>query len=391
MGRKHALGGILVVAATIFCSAASAQEKIKIGVIADFTGPFAMSGTMLRQGMETYLSAVGTKVGGKEIELIWRDVGNQNPVAAKQAAEELIVHDKVSILAGFDLTPQVAAVAAVANQAKIPTVIEIPSTPSLMKMSPYFLRVSNNMQSTVWPGADWAAKNGKKRAYIAVSDYAPGHEVQATFKRKFTELGGEIVGEDRIPLNTVDYAPFAERVARSNADVVQVFIPPGPAAVSFTRGLLTQGVRDKGTIVMGVGETDEAFLPSYDDSVIGIYSSFHYSRVIDSKENQQFKQQLAAKFGDGVAADAFVVQGYDGMHAVLRMIETQAGKPFDATAAVEAMKGYTWNGPRGPMVIDADNRDIVENMYIRRVERVNGKLENVIVETYPAVKPSFIQ
>jgi len=391
MRRTCLLAGILAIAAMTAGGAAGAQEKIRIGVIADFTGPFASSGTMLRQGMETYLSATGAKVGDRDIEIVWRDVGNQNPVVAKQVAEELIVHDKVSILTGFDLTPQVAAVASVANQAKIPTVIGIPSTPALMKMSPYFLRVSNNMQSTVWPGADWAAKNGRKRGYIAVSDYAPGHEVQATFKRKFTALGGAIVGEDRIPLNTVDYAPFAERVARSNADVVQVFIPPGPAAVSFTRGLLTQGVRDKGTLIMGIGETDEAFLPSYDDSVIGIYSSFHYSRLIDNKENEQFKKQLAAKFGDGVAADAFVVQGYDSMHAVLHLIETQAGKTFDAAAAVEAMKGYTWNGPRGSMMIDPDSRDIVENMYIRRVERVNGRLENVIIDTYPAVKPSFIE
>ena len=394
MRRGHVLGGILAIAAVIAGNAAGAQEKndkIKIGMIADFTGPFALSGTMLRQGMETYLAATGTRIGDKEIEIIWRDIGNQNPVVAKQAAEELIVHDKVSILTGFDLTPQVAAVAAVANQAKIPTIIQIPSTPALMKMSPYFVRVSNNMQSTVWPGADWAAKNGKKRAYIAVSDYAPGHQVQAAFKRKFTELGGTIVGEDRIPLNTVDYAPFAERVARSDADVVQVFIPPGPAAVSFTRGLVTQGVRKKGILIIGVGETDEAFLASYDDSVVGIYSSFHYSRMLDNKENEQFKQQLAAKFGDNVAADAFVVQGYDGMHAVRHLIETQAGKPFDPAAAIDAMKGYKWNGPRGAMRIDPDSRDIIENMYIRRVERVNGKLENVIIDTYPAVKPLFAE
>jgi branched-chain amino acid transport system substrate-binding protein len=391
MGRRQVLGGILAIAAMTAGGAASAQEKIKVGVIANFTGPFASSGAMLRQGMETYLSAVGPKVGDREIEIVWRDVGNQNPVVAKQVAEELIVHDKVSILTGFDLTPQVAAVASVVNQAKIPTVIDIPSTPALIKMSPYFLRISNNMQSTVWPCADWAAKNGKKRVYIAVSDYAPGHEVQATFKRNFVERGGTIVGEDRIPLSTVDYAPFAERVARSNADMVQVFIPPGPAAVSFTRGLLTQGVREKDTLIMGVGETDEAFLGGYDDSVIGIHSCFHYSRVLDNAENEQFKQQLKAKFGDGVAADAFVVQGYDGMRAVGRLIETQAGKPFDAAAAIEAMKGYQWDGPRGPMTIDRDSRDIIENMYIRRVERVNGKLENIIVEKYPAVKPTFIE
>ena len=369
--------------------AALAQEKIKIGMIVDFSGPFAAVGTMLRQGLETYIADHGTKVGGREVEVVYRDVAG-NPANAKTIAEEMVVKDKVSLITGFALTPQVAAVASVVNQAKIPTVMMVPSTPALLKMSPYFVRSSNNMQATVAPGAEWAAKNGKKKAYIAVSDYAPGYEVQATFKRTFTARGGTIVGEDRIPLNTVDYAPFAERIAQSGADVVQVFIPPGAPAISFTRGIVAQGVAQKGITVIGIGETDENFLPLYDDAILGFYSSFHYSSTLKNKENEAFKKSLAKKFEKAVP-DPFIVQGYDGAHLLYRMIESQKGRKFDGAAAIEALKGYKWNSPRGPMMIDPASRDIVENMYIRRVERVNGKLENVVLDTFKMVPPTFVE
>lgn len=363
---------------------AAAQEKIKIGIMVDLTGPFAAVGTMLRQGADLYAAGRGTKIGGRDIEVIYRDV---NPGTAKQVAEELVVRDKVSLLGGFALTPEAAAVAAISQQAKIPTVLMVPSTPTLMKMSPYFVRACNNMPATVMPGAEWSFKQGKRKAYIAVSDYAPGYEVQAAFKKRFEELGGKVIGEDRIPLNTVDYAPFAERIAQSEADIVQVFIPPGAPSISFTRGLVAQGVMKKNVTVMGIGETDEYFLPLYDDSVLNYHSSFHYSEMLATPENEDFKKKLAAKYDGKAAADPFVVQGFDGMHLIYRMIESQAGKAFDGAAAVEAIKGYKWTSPRGPMMIDPATRDVVENMYIRRVERVNGKLANVVIDTFEMVKP----
>ncbi len=365
-------------------TSAFAQEKIKIGILADLTGPFAPNGIMLRQGADLYISEHGTKVGGREVEVIYRDV---NPTNAKQVAEELVIRDKVSLLGGFALTPEAAAVASISKQAKIPTVLMIPSTPTLMNMSPYFVRSANNMPQTVMPGAEWAAKQGKKKAYIAVSDYAPGYEVQAAFKKKFEELGGKVIAEDRLPLNTVDYAPFAERIARSDADVVEVFIPPGAPAMSFTRALVAQGVMKKGVLVIGIGETDEAYLPTYDESVLDYHSSFNYSAMLDNPENKKFKADLEAKYEGKAQPDPFVVHGYDGMHLLYHMIETQAGKPFDGAAAVEATKGYKWNSPRGPVSIDPDTRDIVQNMYIRNVQKVDGKMQNVVLDTFKDVKP----
>jgi branched-chain amino acid transport system substrate-binding protein len=370
-------------------SPAWAQEKIKIGMIADFTGPFAVVGQRLKAGMELYMSEHGLKVGGREVEVIYRDVGNGNPAVAKQLAEELVVRDRVSLIGGLSITPEAGAVATVATEAKVPTVLMIAATPALMKASPYFVRVANNMIATVRPSAEWAYKAGKRKAYIVVSDFAPGHEVQATFKKRFTELGGQIVAEDRVPLSTVDYAPIAERIVRADVDVVQMFVPTGTPSITFMRGLSSQGVFKKGAVVIGVGETDEADLPQYDDSVIGVYTSFYFAPDLPYAENKNFRERFFAKYGKDAIPAAFNYAAYDGMHILYKMIESQQGKAFDGTAAVEAIKGYKWNGPRGPMQIDRESRDIIENIYIRRVEKVAGKLQNVVVDTYEQVKPAF--
>jgi branched-chain amino acid transport system substrate-binding protein len=367
---------------------ASAQDKLKIGIISDFTGPFATVGTRLRYGMETFLAEHGPHVGGRDIEVIYRDVGNGSPAVAKQMAEELVVRDHVSMMGGFSVTPEVSAVASVVTEAKIPSIIMVPSTPALITLSPYFIRTGNNMISTVSSGADWTYKAGKRRAYIVVADFAPGYEVQNTFRRKFTALGGTIVAEDRVPLSTVDYAPIAERIARADVDAVQMFVPTGTPSISFVRALSAQGVLSKGLIVMGVGETDDADLPSFDDSVLGVYTSFYYASTLQNPENAAFAKLLAAKFKEATLAP-YPVTGYDSMHLFYKMAESQQGKPFDGDSAVKSVLGYKWNSPRGPVTIDAASLDIVENYYIRKVEKINGELRNVVVETYPQVPPQF--
>lgn len=362
----------------------SAPEPIRVGIMVDFSGPFSSVGTMVRQGVELYAKQHGQSVGGRQVEFVFRDI---NPGTAKAIGEELVVKDKARVLAGFALTPEAAAVASISKEAKIPTVLVLPSTPTLMNMSPYFIRSANNMPATVIPSAEWAFKQGKRKAYIAVSDYAPGYELQASFKKRFEELGGKVVGEDRIPLNTIDYAPFAERIARSDADVVQVFVPPGAPAVSFIRGLVAQGVMKKGVTVIGVGETNEYYLPSYDDSVLGYMSSNNYSGALTTPENMAFRKGLEEMFPGKSAPDSVVVQAYDAAHIIYAMIESQQGKPFDGAAAVEAVKGMTWKSPRGTVQIDAATRDLAQPYYIRKVERVDGKLQNSVLDTFELVKP----
>ena len=391
MRIKFASGVMIAAAAAMLTlHPAAAQEKIKIGIIGQFSGPFADAGLQTKQGIETYLALHGNKVGGREIEMIYRDVGGPKPAVAKQLAEELIVKEKVSIIGGLYLSPEASAVASVVTETKTPTVIMNATSAPVVGESTFFVRASNSIWQVAQPQADWAIKSGKKRAYIVVADYAPGWDVQEAFKTRFKALGGEIIGEDRVPLSTVDFAPFAERVARAKPDVLTMFVGTGAPAVGFLQALVAQGVVGKDVAVIGQSEMDDPDLPKFNDSIIGVYSSNLYVLGRTSEENKKFKDGVKAKFPNAVT-NFVMAESYDAMSVVFHMIESQKGKPFEGTAAVEAAKGYTWEGARGPLKIEPDTRDTTLNVYIRRVEKVNGRLENVLVDTYPALKDPWIQ
>jgi branched-chain amino acid transport system substrate-binding protein len=383
--RAKPIAALALLLATVMAPAAVAQEKIKIGIIGPFSGPFAATGVQFRQGIETYVALNGTKAGDREIELIYRDTGGTNPAVAKRLAEELIVKEKVSALGGFYLSPEGFAVASVINETKTPAVLFVSGARPIVRQSPYFVRAGSTLWQEYIPPAEWAVKKGHKRAYIAVADFAPGHDAQETFKGKFTELGGQVVGEDRIPLNTVDFAPFAERIANSNAEVVNVFIPPGAPSVGFLKALAARGIMQK-MVVIGCAETDDADLHLFDESVVGYYSSLYYTIGLPHEENRKFKAKLNEKF-PGAIPSYSMVNAHDGTHLLYKMVEAQKGKTtFDPEAAMAAVKGYSWTSPRGPLKIEADTREITLNMYIRRLEKVNGRLENVVIDTYEAIK-----
>ena len=221
---------------------AAAQEKAKIGIIAHFSGPFAGSGKQFREGIEAFLTMNGNKVGGREVEIIYRDVGGANPAAARQAVQELIVNDKVVALGGFYLSPDAAAAVSVLNETKTPAVIFNAAARGLTRQSEYFVRVGGTLYQTSTPAADWGIKSNFKRAYILVSDYSPGHDAQAAFKERFTALGGTILGEDRMALNTVDYAPYIERVANAKPELVFLFLPNGTPATTLLRALAARNL-----------------------------------------------------------------------------------------------------------------------------------------------------
>jgi len=387
---RTSLLALLVVACTfVFNGGADAQEKIKVGIIGQFSGPFATAGEEYRQGIECFVALHGTRVGGREVELIFRDVGGSNPATAKRLAEELIVKDKVSIIGGFFLSPESFAAASVLTETKTPGVIFNGATPSIVKQSPYFVRVGDTMTQVAAPQAEFALKNGKKRFYIAVADYAPGIATEEAAKKVILEKGGEIVGTDRIPLNTVDFAPYAERIANAKPDAVVAFLVTGAPAVSALKALAARGIlgSDK-VLVVGQAETDDPDLHLFDDSVLGFYSSHHYASGLKNSENAKFKEIFQKKFGANTPIGLFVPPAYDGLRVIYKMIESQQGKPFDGTAAINAVRGFSFDSPRGPAKIEADTRDITMNVYIRKVEKVNGQKANVVVDTFPARKGS---
>lgn len=388
--RRLFKGAVIAIAGALLLpiqdASAQSPDKIRIGIIGPFSGPFASTGVQFRQGVETFFGLNGNRVGGREVELIYRDTGGTNPAVAKRLAEELIVRDKVSLLGGFYLSPEATAIASVITQTKTPAVLFVAASPAIMKQSPYFVRAGDNIAQAATPPADWAIKKGLKRAYVAVVDYAPGYDVQNAFTTRFKALGGTVIGEDRIPLNTVDYAPFAERIANAKPDIINIFIPSGAPAVAMIKALIAQGINPAKTPIIGAAETDDPDLRLFDDSIIGVYSSLYYALDVPGQANTRFKAAVANKFGPSSIPSYAMVAAYDGMQLMYRMIDSQKGKAFDGTAALKSVEGSSWESPRGVVRIEPDTREMTQDIYIRQVQKVNGTLMNSIVSTFKAVK-----
>ena len=379
------LFGAIIALALTSVAPASAQETIRIGIVGPFTGPFATTGDGFKQGTESFLAIHGNTVAGRKVEIIYRD-SIANPATAKQLTEELIVKNKVSILGGYMLTPEGAAAAPLVNEAKVPLMLYNAATPALLGMSPYFVRMGQNISQPAELGAAWARETGKSRGYTAVADFAPGHSVEEAFVAKFQALGGAIVGKDRIPLNTVDFAPFAERVANANPDVLEVFIPPGAPAVGYIKALAARGLTKKITII-GQGEAEDNDLHLFDDSVIGFHSIIYISSTLDNPEAVRLNKTLQEKFGPKTASSAFTIGAYDGLRVAYKMIESMGDKPFDGDAAIKSILGFSYQSPRGPVTIDPTTRENIQNFYVRRVELKDGRMQNVIIKTFEQVKP----
>jgi branched-chain amino acid transport system substrate-binding protein len=374
-----------ILGAAVFAEPSLAADTIKIGIIDQFSGPFAENGKQVKEGVEAFMARNGNMVGGRQVEVIYRDIGGTNAAVAKRLAEELIVSDGVSLLGGLWLSSEGYAVAPVLNKTKTPMVDFMAASGGILQQTPYMVRTSQSLWQPVFPEAEFAMKKGSKRAFIAVADFAPGYDVQEAFKTRFTALGGTIVGEERIPLNTIDFAPFAERIASAKPDFVDIFMSSGAPALGFIKAMATRGIAKTAIIMDQGGETDDEDLHLYDDSVIGVHGCTFYSRALDNPENVAMTKALAEKFGPDVVPNFAIVAAYDGMQVLYEMIRSQEGKPFDGTAAVKSVLGYSWKSPRGPVTIDPETRGITQNYYIRKVALVDGKLVNVQVETIEAV------
>jgi branched-chain amino acid transport system substrate-binding protein len=369
----------------VLMSAAMAEESIKVGIIGDFTGPFATTGESYRHGIDAYIAKNGDTIAGKKVELVFRDSAGK-PGDAARLAEELVVNDGVRVIGGLTLSSEVAAVAPVMTDAKTPFVSFSAAAPGLAAKSPYFVRGGQDVRASGQAAAQSALKNGKRRAYTAVSDYISGQQAEEAFAKEFKAGGGEIIGQDRIALTTVDYAPYAERIANANPDVVQLFVPTGAPAVSMLQALGARGLM-KRIMIIGTGaEAEDNDLRLFDDSIEGYYSVMYMTAQLDTPLNKWFKDFLTGKFGAQALPDPHSVGAYDGMTIIAKMIESQAGKDFDPAAAVKSVEGYTFDGLRGPMKVN-DDRELTQNYYLRQVRKVDGKLQNVLLETFPNIKP----
>jgi branched-chain amino acid transport system substrate-binding protein len=365
---------------------ATAQEPVRIGVVAEFSGPFADYGAQIVGGMKTYLKLNGDVFGGRKVEIIAKDTTGSSPEIAKRLAQELVTRDNVDILAGFGLTPNALAVAPVSAEAKKPMVIMNAAASVITTRSPYIVRVSHTLPQDTQPIAQWAARNGIKRAFTLVSDFGPGVDAEATFVRAFKAEGGEVIDSIRAPLQNPDFAPYLQRIKDAKPEALFVFIPPGSQTIAFIKGYEERGLKQAGIKLIATGDlTDDGVLQAMGEPTLGLITSFHYSAAHDSPENKAFLKAYVETNGTKLRPNFMACAGYDGMAAIAEALKKTGGS-VDPDKFLAALKGMRLASPRGAITIDAQTRDIVQTVYIRRVEKVDGLLYNVEFDKFPDVK-----
>jgi branched-chain amino acid transport system substrate-binding protein len=382
MSDRRTLLTILVLGFVSFAAdTASAEDTVKLGMVMPLTGPLAAAGQQVIAGARLYISQHGAAVAGKRIELIVKDDAS-SAENGKRLIQESIVNDKVDIIGG-GLTADLLASASLITEAKKPTVIMLSSTTAVIAKSPYFVRTSCTLAQSSAILADWAMQNGLSKAVTLVTDFAPGQEAEATFSDNYKAGGGQIVEAIRIPLRSPDFAPFLQRVHDAAPQVLFVFIPSVQAA-SFARQFVERGLDKAGIKLIGPGDlTDDATLPDMGDAMLGVVSAHFYSAMHPSVLNKTFASEYQKQ--NNSRANFMAVSGYDGMHLIYEALKKTGGST-DGEALVAVMKGASWESPRGPISIDAKTGDVVHDIYIRRVEKVGGELQNVEFATFSNVR-----
>lgn len=379
----------LSIGATLFAlglgSAAHAAETLKIGMVLPMSGPFSAYGQQILNGARLYLGQNGNKLGDRPVELLVKDDTGVAPEVSKRAAQEFLVQDKVAILAGFGLTPSAFAVAPLSATAKVPMVVMNAATSSITTKSPYIVRTSMTLPQTTAPIATWAAGNGIKKVYTVVADFGPGHDAEKQFVKTFTAAGGEIIGQVRTPVANPDFAPFLQKIKDSKPDAVFLFVPAGEQGVAFLKGYKERGLDTVGIRLISTGDlTDEDVIDAMGQAAVGVVTSMHYAEAHDSALNKAYTDSYYKAYPKK-RPNFMSMAGYDGMHLIDAVLK-KTGGDASGDKFIEAAKGLKLDSPRGAISIDPATRDIVQTIYIRKVERVGGKLQNVEFDHIPDFK-----
>ena len=387
MTKRTLLASAAAAALACIATAAQAQDALKIGLIATYSGPYADYGRQFDAGVALYLKEHGGKIAGRSVEIVKKDTGGPAPDASKRMAQELIVRDKVQLLTGLDFSPNAYAVGAVATQAKVPTIVMNAASSAITTSSPYIARLSFTVQQVTDPMARWMLRQGIKEAYTVVADYASGQDAESAFKKAFTEGGGKVVGEVRTPMNNPDFSAYVQRIKDSKPQAVFFFFPSGVMPPAFLKVWKERGMEEAGIKLFATGEaTDDSFLEATGDVALGLVTSHHYSYAHPSAKNQKFVKDFEAQYGKSIRPNYFAVTAYDAMAAIDQALaRTQGDASGDKLMA--ALKGMAFESPRGPIEIDAATRDIVQTVYIRKVEKNrDGQLVNVEFDKFDRVK-----
>jgi branched-chain amino acid transport system substrate-binding protein len=363
---------------------ATAQDNVfKIGLILPITGQQATTGRQIEAAARLYMAQNGDTVAGKKIQLIVKD-DTSLPDVTRRVAQELVVNDKVNVLAGFGITPSALAVAPIATQSKTPQVVMAAATSSITESSPYIVRTSFTLPQVSVALADWAPKNGIKKVVSLVTDYGPGIDAEKYFRDRLAFNGGQVTEALRVPLRNPDFAPFLQKVRDAKPDALFVFVPSG-AGAAVMKQFLERGMDKAGIRLIATGDvTDDDQLNDMGDGALGVVTSHHYSAAHPSPANKKFVEAFG-KANKGLRPNFMAVGGYDGMRVIYEALKATKGAG-GGDALLAAMKGQIFESPRGPVFIDAQTRDIVQNVYLRKVEKKDGQLYNVEFDVIKDVK-----
>ena len=377
---------LLIAAALAAAFPAQAQQTIKVGLIMPYSGQFADTATQMDNAIKLYVKQKGDRVAGRKIEFVRKDTGGIAPDVAKRLAQELVVRDKVDLLAGFVLTPNALAAGDVSAEAKKFMVVMNAATAIITTKSPYMARTSVTVPQLNETFGTWAVnKGGIKKIYTMVSDYGPGHDAEQSFHRGFKEAGGEIIGSVRFPVANPDFSAFVQRAKDQNSEAIYVWVPGGAQPAAIAKALAERGIDPRKTKVLGQGElTEDEARRSMGDAGLGIITVYHYDHNHGSALNRDFVKAFNAEYG-GRNPNIYAIGGWDGMHLIYEALKKTGGKT-DGESLIAAAKGMKWESPRGPVSIDPETRDIVQTVYIRRVEKAGGQTVNAEFDKIENVK-----
>lgn len=389
LSRRHTLGLLAALPLAAAAGRARAAEPVKVGLVLTMSGPFASSGEIMANAAKLYLDTIGNEtLGGIPVELVIRDDGGANPDVAKRLIQELVTRDKVQYIGGFQWTPNANAVGPLLNKARTPTVLFNASGANTTRLSPWFVRTAFTHWQVNLPLGEWAAgSKGYKTAYLLTTDFAPGHDAEEAFTQGFTAKGGTIAASVKMPIQSPNFAPYLLAAKAAKPDVIFAFHPGGTQASAFMRAYAEAGLRDAGIQLIGPADlTSEEELPNIGDAALGVITAGQYSMAGDRPANHAFVAAWKAAYGLAPLSPNYMAVGaYDGMHAIATAIAATNGEA-DREAAMAALSTFRAESPRGPISIDPETRDIVQNIYIREVKPVDGALANVEFETIPDVK-----
>ena len=375
MHKRQVIQAIALVTVSLTATQSIAESStFKIGLILPMTGQQASTGRQIEAAAKLYMAQHGDTVAGKKIQLIIKD-DTTIPDVTKRLAQELVVNDKVDVLAGFGITPSAFATAPIATQSKTPMVVMAAATSSITQASPYIVRTSFTLAQASVAMGDWAPQNGMKRVVTLVSDYGPGIDAEKYFIERLLLNGGQVADSLRVPMRNPDFAPFLQKVRDIKPDALFVFVPSG-AGAAVMKQFLERGMDKAGIKLIGTGDvTDDDQLNGMGDGALNVVTSHHYAAAHPSAVNKKFFDAFQ-KANKGMRPNFMAVGGYDGMRVIYEALKASKGQG-GGDALLAAMKGQIFESPRGPMYIDSQTRDVVHNIYLRKVQRQDGELHNV--------------